>query len=117
VFEKNGAQSGLSLGVVGGCIAGLKWFDKPWEEETEEFWVIEERHWKDAQFEEPGDSGSLIVTNEGKGVGIIVWAYEITQVLLITDEKGMTNIQCILDDRGEDDDVRIEDVLGASIAW
>ena len=108
--RKTGAQSGLSFGVVGGCIAGAKCFDKPWEEETEEFWVVAERCWKEAQFADPGDSGSLIITNEGKGVAIVVGAYEITQVQLITDEKGIIDIQYMLDHRDEDGSVRIEDV-------
>jgi hypothetical protein len=108
--RKNGAQSGLSFGIVGGCIAGVKYFDKPWEEETEEFWVVKERCCREAQFAEPGDSGSLIITSEGKGVAILVGAYEITQVQLITDEKGTIDIQYMLDHRDEDGNVRIEDV-------
>ena len=103
--RKNGAQSGLSFGVVGGCIAGVKCFDKPWEEETEEFWVVKERYWMEAQFAESGDSGSLLITNEGKGVAMVIGAYEITQISLVTDEKGIIDMQYMRDHRDEDGNV------------
>jgi hypothetical protein len=58
---------------------------------------------------ELGDSGSLIITSEGKGVAIILGAYQITQVRLIMDEKGIIDIQYTQDHRDENGNAQIED--------
>jgi hypothetical protein len=55
--------------------------------------VGKERYWVEAQFVELGDSGSLIIISEGKGVAMVVRADEITQIRLVTVEEGIADMQ------------------------
>ena len=107
--RKNGAQSGMTFGVVAGCPAGVKMFDKPFDDALEEYVIVKEENWEVCQFAEPGDSGSLVITQDGKAVGTIVGAYEITSVILVVDEQGVINLKYLREFRQDDGSVHIED--------
>ncbi len=107
--RKNGAQSGMTFGVVAGCPAGVKMFDKPFEDALEEYVIVKEEKWDVCQFAERGDSGSLVITHDGKAVGTIVGAYKITSVILVVDEQGVIDLNYLREFRREDGSVHIED--------
>ena len=48
--RKNGAQSGMTFGLVAGCPAGVKMFDKPFDDALEEYVIVKEEKWEVCQF-------------------------------------------------------------------
>ena len=57
------------------------------------------------QFLEPGDSGSLVVTHDGKAVGINGGAYEIISVISVVDEQGAIDLNYLSEFRQENGSV------------
>src|SRR5438045_8493418 len=76
--RKNGSQRGLTFGVVAGCYAGIKHEESGWTEPCEEFYVVKEKILESGHFSTKEDSGSVIITNEAKAVGIAYAGYELT---------------------------------------
>ena len=68
--RKNGASTGFTYGFVAGVKA--QFYSKKFPNPLSEFYVLEERDVTNHEFAEPGDSGSGVVSREGKLVGLVI---------------------------------------------
>ena len=88
--RKTGAMSGLTFGVIAGVTAGVQ--HEGMTESTEEFYVMREERLTRLDFAIEGDSGSAVVTHDGMIVGMLFAGWEIDQVRMVMDRKGVVDI-------------------------
>jgi hypothetical protein len=83
MVRKTGAETGLTHGFVGGVYGEIKKMGQL----CEEYWIIQEKEWKNNQFAETGDSGSSVISSDGQIVGVVYGKRAITKIRIVCDKK------------------------------
>jgi hypothetical protein len=94
--RKNGSVTGFTYGFVSGVKAHF--CSKNFKSPLSEYYILEERDVTNHQFAYPGDSGSAVVSKEGKLIGLIIAraVFQKLEVLvrpvtIVPDIKAMRN--------------------------
>jgi len=103
--RKNGSVTGFTYGFVAGVKA--RFCSRDFESSLSEYYILEERGVTNHQFAHPGDSGSGVVSKEGKLIGFVI-ARAIFQKLevLIRPMTGVPDINAIRNARKPDGTVQ-----------
>ena len=92
MVRKDGATSKLTYGVISGVRIGVKDKDRPFTLPTNEFYILREDVPERSEFSAPGDSGSAIVDNLGRLVGVISSSFIFDDVEMVVDRWGKLDI-------------------------
>ena len=83
LVRKEGRTTGETYGFVAGVLSS--WKPKRFKTTCSEFFVVEERNLndRDMSFARKGDSGSMVIDNEGTIVGMVMALVEIEEIQFI----------------------------------
>jgi hypothetical protein len=109
--RKTGGSSGLRFGFVAGVTSSFKSKKIQTKEILHEYYCFQEEREEENRFARAGDSGSAVITNDGKITGFVYASSTIDDVMLIIDhETGELDIKEFAKQRRSDGFVDIDRV-------